>query len=401
MGRRLFEPTAPGQVISIGEHDYAFLPASLPPSWTFPNELWPILADAKQLIGELEGVGSVVPNPGLFLRPLADREAIRSSSLEGTYATPKQLLLYELEPSEAKSDSDPANDYREVLNYRRAIEHGTNSALPLSLRLLRELHGILLQGTRGRDKTPGEFRRVQVAIGATRRFVPPPPEALMQCLGPLEQYIHARESSFDSIVDCFLVHYQFETIHPFVDGNGRVGRLLLALMLQQRCRLSKPWLYMSEFFEKHRDEYVQRLFAVSARGDWTSWIEFCLVGIREQARDTIKRCRRLLEVRERHVQQVNGVGGATRLHQILEDVFHTPFVRIADLTQKLDVSYPTAKADVDRLVQAGVLRELPGLYPKTFFAPEVFDIAYESLDDLEPAVQPQSHGDTNGRRPPN
>jgi Fic family protein len=383
MDRDLFAANAPGQLIQLGDHDWAFLPSPLPPpTWSFPNELWPILADAKQLIGELEGVGSVVPNPGLFLRPLTDREAIRSSSLEGTYATPTQLLLYELEPSDAKSDSDPSNDYREVLNYRHAIEHGMASSLPLSLRLFRELHDILLRGTRGRDKTPGEFRKVQVAIGATRRFVPPPPEAVTQCLNPLEQYIHAARSTFDPIVDCFLVHYQFETIHPFVDGNGRVGRLVLAIMLQQRCRLSKPWLYMSEFFERHRDEYVQRLFAVSTKGDWSSWIEFCLVGVREQARDTIKRCRRLLAVRQHHVERVNGVGGATRLHQILDGVFHTPFVRIADLTQKLKVSYPTAKADVDRLVQAGVLQELPGLYPKTFFAPEVYNVAYDALDDI-------------------
>lgn len=382
MDRRLFGPNAPGELISIGKQEHAFIPAPLPPHWEFPTRLWPILAEGKQLIGELEGVGSVVPNPGLLLRPLADREAIRSSSLEGTYATPKQLLLYELQPSEAKSDTDRVNDVREVLNYRRALEHGSSSPLPLSLRLLRELHSILLHGTRGRDTTPGEFRRVQVAIGATRRFVPPPPEALMQCLGPLERYMHSTAESHDPVVDCFLVHYQFETIHPFVDGNGRVGRLLLALMLQQRCRLSKPWLYMSEFFERHRDEYVRCLFSVSAKGDWSGWVEFCLVGLREQARETIMRFRRLIEIRELHVQQINGVGGATRLHQILEDVMHTPFVRISDLTQRLGVTYPTAKTDVERLVQAGVLQELPNSYPKTFYAPKVFDIAYELLDDV-------------------
>lgn len=395
MDQQLFDKDSPGELVSIGGRDHAFVPAPLPPSWLFPAKLWPILAEAKQLIGELEGVGSVVPNPGLFLRPLADREAIRSSSLEGTYATPKQLILYELQPSEAKSDSDPVNDFREVLNYRHALEHGTKSVLPLSLRLFRELHRILLQDTRGRDKTPGEFRRIQVAIGATRRFVPPPPEALMRCLGPLEEYLHANADSFDPVVNCFLVHYQFETIHPFIDGNGRVGRLLLALMLQQRCGLSKPWLYMSEFFEGHRDEYVQRLFAVSTKGDWSGWIEFCLFGIREQARETIRRFRRLIEIRDLHVQQINTVGGATRLHQILDGVLHTPFVRIADLTQRLGVTYPTAKADVDRLVQAGVLQELPGLYPKTFYAPKVFDVAYESLDDVGARAHGASPSDSS------
>lgn len=172
---------------------------------------------------------------------MADREAIRSSRLEGTYASPRELLLFELEPRESKSDRDPVNDHREVFNYRRALLQGTESELPLSLRLLRELHDILLTGVRGKEKSPGEFRRIPVGIGSEGRFIPPPADAIANCLDDLEKYFHREQAEIDGLVDCFLCHYQFETIHPFIDGNGRVGRLLLAIMMQQRLGMSKPW----------------------------------------------------------------------------------------------------------------------------------------------------------------
>jgi Fic family protein len=314
------------------------------------------------------------------LRPLEDREAIRSSRLEGTYVTARELLLFEIEPREVKSEGDAANDQREVLNYRRALVHGVNSELPLSLRLIRELHATLLTGVRGRDHAPGEFRRVQVAIGANHRFVPPPPQLVMECLDALEKYFHYKDCPYDPLVNCFLIHYQFETIHPFNDGNGRVGRLLLAIMLKHYCDFSKPWLYMSEYFERHREEYVQKLFNVSALADWDGWIEYCLRGTVFQVRDTIQRCERLRKIREDFTRRITAVGGSVRLTQIVEDIFYSPFVRIADLPERLKVTYPTAKADVDRLVQAGILKELENVSPKTFYAPEVFNVAYEEMD---------------------
>jgi Fic family protein len=184
--------------------------------------------------------------------------------------------------------------------------------LPLSLRLIRELHKILLTGVRGREKAPGAFRRVQVAIGATRQFVPSPRDRLMPCLDALEKYLHVKHSSYDPLVDCFLVHYQFLTIHPFMDGNGRVGRLLLALMLHRCCGLSKPWLYLSEYCDKHRDEYMERLFKVSTESAWDEWIEFCLRGARTQAEETIVRCQRLLKIREDFMDRIENVGGCPR-----------------------------------------------------------------------------------------
>lgn len=379
-----FSAASPGSLVRIARdantgNENAFVPDPLPPQWELPSRLWPLLAEAKQELGILEGVGRSLPNPGILLRPIEDREAIKSSRLEGTYVTATELLVFEMQPKESKSEDDPANLHREVLNYRRALHEGINSALPISLRLTKDLHRTLMLGVRGRDKTPGEFRKGPVAIGSNHRFVPPPPDQVPTCLDALEKHIHTKNCRHDCLVNCFLVHYQFETIHPFSDGNGRVGRLLLAMMLKTFCHLSKPWLYLSEYYEKHRDEYSQRLFDVSAKGDWNGWIEFCLQGTVQQARNTILRCDRLREIKDRFLKRTQEVGGSVRLTQIVEDVFYSPFVRITELKRKLGVSYPTAQADVDRLRQAGILQELPNISPKTYYAPEVFGVAYEEL----------------------
>jgi Fic family protein len=195
-----FQTDMPGEIVQISNGDHAFVPAPLPPRWEFPVALWPLLADAKMQVGILEGLGRNLPNPAILLRPLEDREAITSSRLEGTYVSPKELLLFEMRPRGARSDADPAADWQEVLNYRRALYHATQSDLPLSLRLIRELHRILLSGVRGRERSPGEFRRVQVAIGVTRRFIPPPPQRLMECLDPLEKHFHASRPRYISRV---------------------------------------------------------------------------------------------------------------------------------------------------------------------------------------------------------
>jgi len=386
MDKDRFDSNSPGHLVPIQAEwgkDHAFVPKSLPPDWVFPIKLWPLLSDAKKQIGLLEGLGRTLPNPSILLRPMSDREAIRSSRLEGTYASPKELILFELDHRETESADGRRNDQREVFNYRKALIHGTETELPLSLRLLRELHQILLGGVRGKDRDPGQFRRIQVGIGSDGRFIPPPPEQVMPCLDPLEKYFHSAPPRFDPLVDCFLVHYQFETIHPFIDGNGRVGRLLLAIMLQQRCELTKPWLYMSEFFEPFRDEYIQHLFNVSTKGDWSSWIDFCLRGTLEQATNTIARCQRLLSIRDQFANRIADAGGSIRLSKIVDNIFHSPFVRIADLPTRLGVTYPTAKADIERLVSTGILQELPNIYPKTYYAPEVYQVAYEKMEDTE------------------
>ena len=243
---RRFSRRSPGQLLATVGGEKAFVPNPLPPTWTFPGELWPLLAEAKQQVGILEGVGRLLPNTGLLLRPLEDREAIQSSRLEGTYASPRELLLFEIDQPASMSEDDPANSWREVFNYRRALHLATNSPLPLSLRLIREMHAELLFAVRGRDRSPGNFRRVQVYLGASHRFIPPPPQHVPELLDNFEKYLNAASSAYDPLVDAFLAHYQFECIHPFLDGNGRVGRLLLAVTFQRRCGLNKPWLYLSE-----------------------------------------------------------------------------------------------------------------------------------------------------------
>lgn len=385
MDQKLFLPASPGELARLPRdpltgNEHAFIPEPLPPNWEFSGQLWPVLCEAKQQLGILEGIGRSLPNPGILLRPLADREAIRSSRLEGTFVTATELLVYEMQPRESTSEDDPANSQREVFNYRLAMNQGASGELPLSLRLIRQFHETLMTGVRGKDKTPGRFRTGQVAIGSNHRFVPPPPQSLMGCLDPLEKYFHAQSSNFDPLVNCFLIHYQFETIHPFSDGNGRVGRLLLALMIKEFCGLSKPWVYMSEYYDKRREEYAERLFNVSAKADWDGWIEFCLKGIVIQVKDTIQRCERLQKIKDDYMKKAREVGGDIRLSQIVEDIFYSPFVRVASLPAKLDITYPTAKKDLERLVEAGILSELPNLSPKTYYARDVFNIAYADME---------------------
>jgi Fic family protein len=374
-----FRPNAPGRIIPIDGGDHAFVPDPLPPPWHFSEPLWPLLNEASTQLGLLEGIGRHLPSSDLLLRPLERREAVQSSAIEGTYATPRELLLFEIEPVTPTGDDDPANSWKEVHNSQQALQYGASSELPLSLRLIRDMHRILLTGVRGHDRNPGEFRTVQVAIGTSRRFIPPPPQELSQCLDGFEKAINT-PGRYHPLVECMLAHYQFEAIHPFIDGNGRVGRMLLVIMIQRRCSLTKPWVYLSEYFARHREEYVDCLFNVSAKAAWREWVEFCLRAVVDVSRATILRCEQLRSVREQYIDMAINCGGSTRLHQIVESLFRSPFVRVADLPERLAVTYPTAKADVDRLIECGILAELSGLPARTVYAPEIFRIAYSDLE---------------------
>lgn len=387
MDKSQFSKKSPGRTIRIEGPDWAFIPNPLPPEWEIPKELWPLIVDANRHLALLEGIGKYLPNPAIFLRPLEDREAIQSSRIEGTYATARELLLFEKSPREPTSEGDRANAWNEVHNYRRALLQGAASPLPLSLRLIRDLHRTLMTGVRGRDRAPGEFRRFQVAIGHNHRFIPPPATEVMECLSQLETYFHQKNRTLDSLIDCFLVHYQFETIHPFMDGNGRVGRLLLALMIQRFCNLSKPWLYMSPFFEQFQDDYVKLLFNVSSKGDWTSWFRFCLEGTVRQSKDTIHRCEQLLKIKGEFAERIKQIRGSNRLNRVVEEIFFSPFVGIAELADKCSVHYQTAQRDVKRLVDAGILQELPEYYPKTYYSPEIYRVAYADLGSIEPSAE--------------
>ncbi|MBC2710063.1 MAG: Fic family protein [Desulfosarcina sp.] len=369
------------QKISIQEEwDYAFIPESLPGSWDIPQAVWPLLVEAREELARLDGVGRHMPNYDLLLRPLQQREAIRSSSLEGTYATPEQLLLFEIDPKEPKSHRDPVNSWKEVFNYGDALRLGQKllTDLPISLRFIRELHKALMRGVRGFERDPGNFRRTQVHIGSDRRFIPPPANEVTESLNKFENYIHS-DSTIDPLVFCFMAHYQFETIHPFLDGNGRVGRLLLSLMIYEKCSLTKPWLYLSSYFDKYKDEYIDKLFKVSAHGDWENWISFCLRGTIVASKDAIVRFDALVKLRETYQ---NVIRASFRLSQIIEGLFKSPIITIPQVARIHNVSYPTARSDVEKMVEIGILKKSEmQRRPEVFFAEKILKSAYSDISD--------------------
>lgn len=371
----------PGQLIPITTIDgasHAFVPDPLPPDWSWPEELWPVLMEAHKALASLDGAGRHLPNPRLLLHPLQQREAQESSSLEGTYTDPEQQMLFQLDPEVPEPETDEANAFREVYNYKRALQlqHDAARDFPLSLRLIRGLHEVLLEGVRGSDRAPGRFRRLQNQIGRPVRYVPPPPNYLDDCLDAFEKYIHS-DHEYDPLVEAFLLHYQFEAIHPFRDGNGRVGRLLLAIMIADWCDLSHQWLYMSAYFNRNRDGYIDRLYRVSTEGAWTEWIGFCLKGVAQQARDTEQRCDQLVAInREFHRIVQDKIGGSHRLGMIVDELFVSPVVQIPHLADDYGVAYNTAKADVERLMDVGILIELSNMAQRTFLAPQVVSATF-------------------------
>lgn len=380
MDHHRFSANSPGTLRPIGTHGgWSFVPNPLPPAWDFPSALWPLLATVKHKLGELEGVckSLVTLEPAnLILRPLINREALDSSTIEGTYATPRDLLLFQL-----RDDNEPSlfAAEREVANYTRALETAITEALPLNMSTLCEIHRILLTGTRGEEKHPGMIRDKQVAIGKDYRFVPPPVSELPRLTDDLTDQMNSN-LLVDPLIDAFLLHYQFETVHPFNDGNGRVGRALLALMIFRKCGFSKPWLYLSSYFEKHRKGYIERLFRVSTNGDWDSWVEFCLEATHSQAVATIDKCERVIRLQQEFEHRVATGRGSFRLKRILSRLFELQFLTIPDLTEFLDVKYPTAKSDVEKLAALGILAQLKDVKPNTFYSPDLFGICYDSLD---------------------
>lgn len=380
---------------NTGKDDWLFIPNEFPPQWEFPTELWPLLSDAKEALGTLNGIGQTLPNPELLLRPLQNREAITSSSIEGTYVTPEQLLLYELDPREPTSAEGQLADWREVSNYATALKQGCRmlEQLPVCGRLICEMHKTLMSGARGARKTPGEFRKIQVQIGSTGKYIPPAPAEIDRLMNNLERYVNQGSPSFDPLVLCYLVHYQFEAIHPFSDGNGRVGRALLALMIYKWMRHTMPWLYMSAFFERYKDEYTNKLFRISTNGEWGPWIEFCLNGTIQQARDAIRRCDRFKQLRSELHERVKN--GTSRSHKLVESFFENPVVNIPTAMARFGVTYKTAQRDLERLVESNVLREIPDCHPRSFYVWEIMQVAYGDTDDSQ-----ASGADSDSTTPP-
>lgn len=366
---------------------WTFVPPPLPPGLGFDLSLVRLLSDTDRALGLLSGAARTLPNPHLLARSLVRREAVLSSRIEGTQASLADLVLFEAEPSA------PAHgDVQEVANYVAAVEHVLDPArrLPMSLPLLREAHQILLSGVRGGYATPGEFRRSQNWIGPPgctldgATYVPPPPERLWECLDPLEKHLHA-EQLLPPLVVIACLHYQFEAIHPFIDGNGRVGRLLVTLLLADWGLLPEPVLDLSGYIEPRRDEYYARLLAVSTEGDWDGWLTFFLTAVQRQALDVVARTRRLHDLRERYRADVSTARSSALLGVLIDVLFDIPAVTITKAATLLGVTHRSARLNIDKLIDAGVLIEV-GDRPrnKVFLAHEIVR-AVEGSSDTEPS----------------
>ena len=338
----------------------AFLPAPLPPKLAYGVDLVTLLSKADAALSELSGVGRLLPNPHLLIAPWMAREAVLSSRIEGTRASLSDVLIDEV--GGERVGATPPDDVSEVRNYIVALEHGIARLpkLPLSLRLVREIHGKLMKGVRGDKATPGEFRKSQNWIGpqgstpATATYVPPPAENMQECLNDWEKFLHQRDAMPD-LVQCALMHEQFEAIHPFLDGNGRVGRLLITLFLMERGRLSQPLLYLSDYIDEHRRDYYDLLQRVRTHGDWDSWLRYFINGVHVTASDAVKRTTKVIALREAFRKRV---GDKPRPLALVDQLFTNPYVTVAHAMKALDVTYPTAQKAIELLVERKVIEKL-------------------------------------------
>jgi len=356
-----------GRYVQQPEGYRAFIPAPLPPNppVDLGGQLRELLSESDYALGRLDGAVLTLPNPDLFVFMYVRKEAVLSSQIEGTQSSLQNLLA-----AEARlSDPDAPADVDEVINYVRAMNHGLKrlAELPVSVRLIREIHAELMHGVRGGRLRPGELRTSQNWIGpggctlAEATFVPPPPHVVPEALADLERFLHT-ENSPPALVQVGLAHAQFETIHPFLDGNGRVGRLLITFLLTERKLLARPVLYLSHFFKRHRAEYYEHLQAVRDAGDWEGWIAFFLRGVAEVSREATQTAAAILRTREDYRGRITERLGraAANGHRIMEKLFDHPIVTVARVRQWLDVTPAGANNLVNRLVEIGVLREITG-----------------------------------------
>ncbi len=363
------------QITSVGgEQVRAFVPLPLPPNPPLYLDVdqQRLLERAILALGRLDSITLLLPDPNLFLYAYVRREAVLSSQIEGTQSSLADLLLFELE----EAPGVPFDDVVEVSNYVAALEHGVarlKEGFPLCNRLIREMHAELLSRGRGSEKSPGEFRRSQNWIGGTRpgnaHFVPSPPEHLEACMAALERFLHDVDAPYPTLVKAALAHVQFETIHPFLDGNGRIGRLLIAFMLHQGGVLSKPLLYLSLYFKQHRTEYYRLLDQIRSSGDWEMWLVFFLEGVEQTASNAVMTAQRLVRLFKEDEIRIQSIGrAAASTMNIFHALCERPIVTLNEACKRTRLSFPTATKCIERLMQMGIVNERTGKRRNRVFA---------------------------------
>ena len=380
MNPEAFKNSTAGKCIrTMGRSSYrAYVPNPLPPKIKVDWELASLLSKADITLGKLSGAGQRLPNPHLLISPFIRREAVMSSRIENTQSGLEDLFLFEADETEPP----PVSDVKEIINYVRAMEYGIKrlEELPVSSRLICEIHEILMEGVRGEGATPGLIRRTQNWIGSPgcnltdATYVPPPVPEMKQCFSDLEKYIHS-DPQEPALIQCALVHYQFEAIHPFLDGNGRVGRLLITFMLLERQLLSQPLLYLSDFFERHRDEYYELLLTVSQKGDWKAWLTFFLNGVREQSEDALLTIQKLLDLQSEYRKLATGRKIPNIVSRLIDYLFANPIISISALSKTWEITYSTVQRGVNHLIEKGILKEITGRERnRLFVAGEIYNI---------------------------
>ena len=360
-----------------GEVVQAFVPESLPPKE-------PIVMDASRqrlleratiALGKLDSITLLLPDPDIFLYAYVRKEAVLSSQIEGTQSSLNDLLEHEVD----RAAGVPLDDVTEVSQYVAALEHGIQrlqEGFPLSNRLIREMHTVLLSHGCGSSKQPGEFRRSQNWIGGTRPgnafFVPPPPHRVSECMSDLEKFLHDESQPYPTLIKAALAHVQFETIHPFLDGNGRLGRLLISFVLYHDGLISQPLLYLSLYFKEHRSYYYDLLNRVRAEGDWERWIDFFLEGVEQTALDAVSRARQLVALIQQDQVHISQEGGANSMLRILDCFSHRPIETIKGISVATGLSYPSIGNALKRLEKMGIVHEITGRQRNRLFSYEAY-----------------------------
>ena len=381
-----------GHMVTTSDGQKAFVPDPLPRQLSLGPPLVYQLDEASRAVGTLAGVGETLPNPDLLIRPFMRREAVLSSRIEGTQASLSELFIHE-----ASGFRRPRGDVAEVMNYVRAQHAGMEllEELPICVRLVNQVHSRLLRGIRGQEKQPGDVRTGQVWIGSDgtaigqARFVPPPAHLVRDLLQDWERFVN-EPTELPPLVQCALMHYQFEAIHPYLDGNGRIGRLLIVLFLCAKQVLPTPLLYLSAYFERDRSRYYDELFHVSATGDWETWLAYFLEGVTEQSRDALSRSRALRELQERYRQLLQDLRESGNTFRLVDQLFAQPYMTAPTAAKLLEITPAGARGILERLASAEILQPVPDQWPRLYVATELLEIIQAVR-----APEPRTHRPVN------